>query len=236
MIFCTCLTADILSNRSLLSILWSCPKSVVERYTPSLTRNANTPFVTSVDSGLPPGRPIKCYAYGPPCVASPDLLRYCRGLVISTIHNNDFVATLSLGTLRDLKTMAMNLHEDRENGTTQEIIGHVVGLWQRKAGRSGQSSEANGASRGGFLSKSMASLYDTTEEERTVALTLDEIAVGRGQNRALVPGYADPSLLVTERAEELAVNDYLWSVMRTLRASNDNDKLYPPGDVSAVKA
>ena len=118
--------------------------------------------------------------------------------------------------------MAMNLHEDRHNGTTQEIIGRVVGLWQDrvaadKARRTG----------GGQVEPS---LYDVSEEERMVALTRAEIVAGRGSNRALDPSYRDPSHSQPELSEELVVNDYLWAVMRTLRASNVNDKLYPPGE------
>lgn len=129
--------------------------------------------------------------------------------------------------------MAMNLHEERQNGTTQEIITRVLGLWQRKVTANSDDPPASYGSRATqILSKSVASLYDRSEEERTVSLTVDEIAAGRGQNRALVPGYSDPSLQIAERSDELEVNEWLWAVMRTLRASNVNDKLYPPGDVS----
>lgn len=79
-----------------------------------------TPFVTSLSSGFPPGRPISCFSFGPPCVASPDLTRYCRGLVISSINGFDIVPTLSLGVLRDLKNMAMGLSS--EAGTAEEIV------------------------------------------------------------------------------------------------------------------
>lgn len=213
-----------LSFDRLLSILWACPVSTFERDLPAAPwwDQAHhhppllTPFVTSFASGLPAGRPISCFAYGPPCVASVDLQRYCRGLVTSTVANNDIVPTLSLGTLRDLKTMAMNLHEEG-NGTTQEVIGRVVGLWQEKVR----------GMKGG--DKAPRSLYDVSEEARRVAMSTAEIAAGRGSNKALDPSYTDPFLSQPELSEELVVNDYLWSVMRTLRASNVNDKLYPPG-------
>lgn len=222
---------------SLLSMMWSSPTEALKQHPYAYSfKGANTPFVTSIESGLPPGRPIKCYAYGSPCVASPDLQQYSRGLVISTVHNNDIVTTLSLGALRDLKVMAMNLHEDRENGTTQEIITRVLGLWKRKNDIETDEQPTSYSGRATrFISKSVASLYDRSSQERTVSLTTDEIAAGRGQNLALVPGYSDPSHQVTERSEEVEVNEWLWAVMRTLRASNTNDKLYPPGDVSDWK-
>jgi hypothetical protein len=48
---------------------------------------------------------MACYSYGVPCVVSPDLSDYCKGLVISTVNNLDIVSTLSLGVLRDLKVI-----------------------------------------------------------------------------------------------------------------------------------
>lgn len=179
-----------------------------------------TPFVTSIASGLPAGRPIACYAYGPPCVASVDLQRYCRGLVTSVVSDKDVIPTLSLGTLRDLKTMAINLHEDGQSGTCTEIIGRVVGLAQGRVA----------ANRNAGALAASESLVDVGPEARQIKLSSAEIAAGRGSNKALDPAYRDPSLTQPELSEELAVNDYLWSVLRTLRASNVNDKLYPPGE------
>lgn len=89
-----------------------------------------TPFVTSGISGLPEGRPIMCYSYGPPSTVSPDLAKYCHGLVISTVHNYDIVPTLSLGVVRDLKSTAMAMFTD--SGMVEEIVGRVIGLHQRR--------------------------------------------------------------------------------------------------------
>ena len=86
---------------------------------PSVT----APFVTSRDSGLPPGRPISCYAFGPPAVTSADLSRWCKGLIVSVIHGTDVVPTLSLGVLRDLKNVALTLYE--EGLVAEEIVGRV---------------------------------------------------------------------------------------------------------------
>ncbi|SCV72741.1 BQ2448_4278 [Microbotryum intermedium] len=222
---------------SLLSLLWSTPSHVFERNRRPVDVGRHppihTPFVTSYSSGLPAGRPIHCYVFGPPCVASPDLGRYCRGLVTSTTHNNDIVPTLSIGTLRDLKTMAMNLHEDGGTGTTREIIGRVCGIYQRKIVLA--TSNRLYRSLPGGADKDPPSLHDVSDEARMVALTKAEISAGRGQNRALDPAYRDPTLQEAEKPEDMVVNDYLWSVMRTLRADNDNDKLYPPGNVFVVE-
>ena len=57
---------------SLLAILSACPADAFDaRGVPHPP--IATPFVTSHASGLPPGRPIHAYAFGPPCCASIDL-------------------------------------------------------------------------------------------------------------------------------------------------------------------
>jgi hypothetical protein len=86
----------------------------------------STPFVTSFGSGLPAGRPIHCYSYGPPAVASSDLARYARGLITSVVQNTDVVPCLSLGVLRDLKNVAVTLFE--EGNVAEEIVGRVSGV------------------------------------------------------------------------------------------------------------
>lgn len=234
---------------ALLAVLWSCPVASFERHASQYNSVSSkaivhpplaTHFVTSFASGLPPGRPISCYTFGPPCVASPDLVRYCEGLVISTIHNYDIVPTLSLGVLRDLKTMAMGLYS--ENGTAEEIVGRVIGLYQKKfiSGRtkphipiptSSTTTDSNSNEipiESGDQSQS-TSLSELPEEAKEVGLTDLEMKDGRGGNKALNPSYRDPSLLGPEVSEDVELNDWLWSLVKTMRAGNDNDKLYPPG-------
>lgn len=191
-----------------------------------------TPFVTGVSSGLPPGRPISCFSYGPPCVASPDLVRYCQGLVTSTIHNYDIVPTLSLGVLQDLKSMAMGLYS--EGGTAEEIVGRVIGLYQRRfmASRSAKKASPAPAPSSSGAPAFTPSLSDAPDEAREVPLSNSEIDAGRGSNRALDPAYRDPSLVGAEVSEDVELNDWLWSLVKTMRAGNDAEKLYPPGCAS----
>jgi hypothetical protein len=108
------------------AILNSTPSSSFKRSNVDHAENISTPFVTSVASGLPPGRPIHAYAYGPPALASPDLARYAEGLITSVVLNKDVVPCLSLGVLRDLKNIALTLHE--EDKVAEEIIGRVSPL------------------------------------------------------------------------------------------------------------
>ncbi|CAM0137105.1 unnamed protein product [Umbelopsis sp. WA50703] len=123
---------------SLLSVLWSqmrdeFAESEGELYTralPGFPAKDTIPFVTNVESGLPPGRPIHCYTFGPPCVMSIELSRYCgQGLVTSVIHSYDIVSSLSLGLLKDFKNVAVSLHD--ESNITDEIVSRVVGRYQK---------------------------------------------------------------------------------------------------------
>ena len=229
---------------ALLSILWSSPASAFEeqaefrrKITGKQVKHPRlaTPFVTAFSSGLPPGRPIACFSYGPPCVASPDLVRYCRGLVTSTIHNYDIVPTLSLGVLQDLKNMATGLNS--EGGTAEEIVGRVIGLYQRRflANRNSKKTAASTTPTSPKTGEGSSSLTEVSDEAKEVGLSDLEFENGKGNNRANDPAYRDPSLLGPELSEDAELNDWLWSLVKTMRAGNDNEKLYPPGTVYIVE-
>ncbi|WVR07474.1 hypothetical protein IAU60_004516 [Kwoniella sp. DSM 27419] len=143
----------------------------------------STPFVTNFSSGLPPGRPIHCYAYGPPAVTSPDLATYSRGLITSVVQDSDVVPTLSLGGVKDFKNIALTLSE--EGNVAEEIVGRVIGVYRRKFGFQGQRGDSRGPS-------GMQSSLPTEEE---------------------------------------ALSDWMVSLIKTMRADMDNEKLYPPGMV-----
>ena len=201
----------------------------------------STPFVTSLASGLPPGRPISCYTYGVPCVASPDLVAYCRGLVISTVHNYDIVPTLSLGVLRDFKSMAVGFYA--EQGLCEEIVGRVIGLYRGTTPTPGASS-ANQQTPGHFPSSpdsethyhKLDSATDPADESRDVALSTDELLAGRGTNKAVEPAYRDPNLLGSDLiASDVELSNWLWSLRTTIRASSDTEKLYPPGESPSIE-
>ncbi|RKP25728.1 hypothetical protein SYNPS1DRAFT_11374, partial [Syncephalis pseudoplumigaleata] len=77
-------------------------------------------FVTAASSPLPAGRPIRCFAYGSPCVADTDLRRYAQGLVTTIVHGHDIVPTLSLGVLHDFKAISVSLYA--EHKLAEDII------------------------------------------------------------------------------------------------------------------
>lgn len=125
---------------SLLCVLWSkqltsdCHQLVLrnnQQQDDCFSNKKMPSFVTSNSSGLPSGRPIHCYAYGPPGVMSLALSNYCAGLVTSVVHGYDIVSSLSLGLLKDFKNIATSLHAEQE--AAEEIISRVIGrLKQQK--------------------------------------------------------------------------------------------------------
>ncbi|KAI7874692.1 alpha/beta-hydrolase [Lichtheimia hyalospora FSU 10163] len=119
---------------SLLSVLWSEERQPHQAHHPgaalALARDP-VPFVTSSTSGLPKGRPIHCYTYGPPSVMSHELSDYCgRGLVTSVVHGYDIVPSLSLGLLRDFKNVAVSLSQ--ESSVADDILSRIIGRYSGK--------------------------------------------------------------------------------------------------------
>jgi hypothetical protein len=70
--------------------------------------------------------------------------------------------------------------------------------------------------------------------KQPITATAHELKKGHTHNQATDPGYLDPSLAVATAAEpddEQALSDWMLSLIKTMRADMDNDKLYPPGKV-----
>uniref|UniRef100_V5F0V9 sn-1-specific diacylglycerol lipase n=2 Tax=Kalmanozyma brasiliensis (strain GHG001) TaxID=1365824 RepID=V5F0V9_KALBG len=221
----------------------------------------HTPFVTSLDSGLPPGRPIHAYAYGVPAVASPDLSAHCKGLVTSIIHGHDFVPTLSLGMVRDFKNIAHALSVESDSDVAREIITRVIGTYRKRSAL---------RSTLGFKQKTpehLASLEPPRPQEiplaeREVQLSREELIKGKTRNLATDSNYTDPNLKEDELdpfsyssgggqvrtspstpqlsgqqgGGDVELADWLWSLIKTIRADMDSDKLYPPGDVYCIES
>lgn len=254
---------------SLAAIELSCPADLFRQQV--LRRRADngqcvkhpqiyTPFVTSLDSGLPPGRPIHAYAYGVPAVASPDLSSHCKGLVTSIIHGHDFIPTLSLGMVRDFKSIAHALSQEGDSDIARDIITRVLGTYRkRKMLRASLGYEQK-------VPKHLASLeqprpQDVPLAEREIQLTREELIKGKTRNLASDANYMDPSLredeldpfsyssggghvrpsLTTPQdvgadTGDTELADWLWSLIKTIRADMDSAKLYPPGDVYCIES
>ncbi|KAJ3119811.1 hypothetical protein HK100_000148 [Physocladia obscura] len=94
---------------------------------------APTPWCTNNSSGLPPNRPIHCFVYGGPCVIDYTLSVQLKGLVTTVIHNTDMIPTMSVGLVRDLKTVTFHLLDPVNKGLSERIIARTLGL--QAAGR-----------------------------------------------------------------------------------------------------
>jgi hypothetical protein len=80
----------------------------------------------SVDPESLTGRPLHAFGFGTPCCASPDLARYCAPFCTTVVHENDFVCTLSLGVLHDLKDLALSLQDNPD--LMKDIMSSITGL------------------------------------------------------------------------------------------------------------
>lgn len=136
------------------------------------------------------------------------------------VHNYDIVPSLSLGTLRDMRNVAQSLADERDSGDmAQEIVGRVVGLYQRKRNANGKeslqftrpslsslpplnlNSKSNDTNFNGKEFNAQAHAQNDVEiprpheappHERELTLELDELREGRTKNRAQEAGYRDP--------------------------------------------
>lgn len=118
-------------------------------------------------------------------------------------------------------------------------MGRVVGLYQRKfmANRNKKSAPLSTPTDPASVSSDSTD-HDMYREEFDVDFSSAERQSGRGTNRARDPDYIDPSLLGQELNSDAdgPLNDWLWSLVKTMRAGNDNDKLYPPGVVRVIES
>ncbi|CAO1618794.1 unnamed protein product [Parajaminaea phylloscopi] len=226
----------------------------------------STPFVTSSSSGLPAGRPIHAYAYGPAAVMDADLSKATRGLITSLCHNHDVVPCLSLGLLRDFQNIS-DVLEDAAGETASDILRRTIGLYQRRRRRAGdhrgQGPGPEDRKPAGIATEPPGPDYplstDVPDAERHQTLDVEELKAGRSRNRAAEAGYVDPLLrpsvtslavgavsttdgrIITEHSHgdlsaEQEVEVGLWSLMKVMRAHAQNDKLYPPGRVYCTES
>ncbi|KAG0233650.1 hypothetical protein BGW42_007323 [Actinomortierella wolfii] len=80
---------------SVLTLLWADPTT---GFTPPLKSGASE----DTTMALPPGRRVRCYAYGSPKVMCPRLSRRSTKLITSISYGDDVVGRLSLGSVRNI--------------------------------------------------------------------------------------------------------------------------------------
>lgn len=78
---------------------------------------------TTVESGLPPFRSVKTYCLATPCCMDLALSKRSKKLITSVVYSYDVIARLSLGSIRDLRTVVAWLTQDgAENELSTSII------------------------------------------------------------------------------------------------------------------
>ncbi|KAG0332380.1 hypothetical protein BG004_001290 [Podila humilis] len=187
-----------------------------------------TPFVTSPSSGLPVGRPIHCYAYGPPCVMSLPLSKYCHGLMTTIVHQYDLVPTLSLGLLRDFKNVATTLHE--EGQVVEDIVKRlIIGASSNKVNAERQAADdAKEAS----ATCSSPSTTSGSSPPPPPTPSKDSSKTQPARSHTL-PIYSEYDRWQLQEAED---QDWSWSLIKTMRADMSSDKLYPPTPVYLLES
>ncbi|KAJ1651582.1 hypothetical protein IWQ61_007891 [Dispira simplex] len=192
-------------------------------------------FVTSPASGLPPNRPIHCFAYGVPCVSSTDLSVYCRGLITSVVNDHDVVPNLSLGLLHDFKNVATALASEKDP-LAERIVQRVVQTlvrkkrverttqFQQNTVRSRRYISARKRAAMGLPSPPSVSSIPYTSETKNSGIDEENKDISLRLKRVAMMAESLPT-----RVHEYA--DWFWSLIKTMRANMANEKLYPPGDV-----
>ncbi|KAF9997606.1 hypothetical protein BGZ80_011808 [Entomortierella chlamydospora] len=184
-----------------------------------------TPFVTSPASGLPAGRPIHCYAYGPPCVMSLPLSKHCEGLVTTIVHQYDIVPTLSLGLLRDFKNVATTLHE--EGQVVEDIVKRlIIGASSNRANAERQAAEAK------VPSRTYTSPVNGAGPTPPPSPPQKEHPEAPKRSHSM-PIYSEYDRWQLQEAED---QDWSWSLIKTMRADMGSDKLYPPTPVYLLES
>ncbi|ORX51771.1 alpha/beta-hydrolase [Piromyces finnis] len=101
---------------SMLGLLWIDP---------------NKPYVTSVESKLPPNRPLHVYSYGTPSCMQEELATICRTFVTSVVNHYDIIPRLSIGILTDLRNCADELLDEKNHGLAEEIFSRSLATFNK---------------------------------------------------------------------------------------------------------
>ncbi|KAJ1917693.1 hypothetical protein H4219_003060 [Mycoemilia scoparia] len=183
-------------------------------------------FVTTSRFGLVANRPIHCYSYGPPCSGNSALSRYCRGLITSVANSDDFISFLSLGSCLDLISITSTLSQER--GIAEKIVKKVLQTQKDKwisrcklipsfrvSSLLGLGSRENGDNNEGI---------DDSNNNNN-----DNDNDSSNKSKEAIINSQEKSKQAKESLKEL--DDWFLSLVNTLRANMDNEKLYPAGDV-----
>ncbi|KAJ2797098.1 hypothetical protein H4R21_004453 [Coemansia helicoidea] len=210
-------------------------------------------FVTTAKFGLVAPRPIHCFSYGSPCSTNAALSYYCRGLVTSVATTDDFVSFLSVGAFVDILNISAVL--GRERGVTERVMRGFLAAQRSKISKRFRLFDFDFSKLRAYdpdpdpSSDSESVPGGSNDDDSSSTSTKDDAA--RGQKRwwwsyktnhsntrgaghsspPHSPGASTPPSEDAGKAKQSSLDDWYLSLVKTLRASMDSEKLYPPGDV-----
>ncbi|KAI0038005.1 alpha/beta-hydrolase [Auriscalpium vulgare] len=88
---------------ALLGLMWADPKTCL----------------TVRSSGLPVGRRVSVFCFGPPCLTDARLAKLSANLITSFVYSHDVVSRLSLGSIRDMNRAAAWLCKANAEGSEE---------------------------------------------------------------------------------------------------------------------
>lgn len=139
--------------------------------------------------------------------------------------------------LHDFKNVAVTLSD--EGNVAEEIVGRVVGIYQRRLREKYGPSLLTGSS---TTQPTIKSLQEAESNDRPkISITPSELAQGHSRNYAEDATYRDPTLGDQgassdsdgnpETDEQKMLDDWFLALIKTMRADMSNEKLYPAGRV-----
>ncbi|KAJ1744414.1 hypothetical protein LPJ78_000046 [Coemansia sp. RSA 989] len=209
---------------SLLTLLWSQPlfghDSSAQLGIPGCLAGTARHFATSEIFGLVAPRPIHCFSFGSPCSTNAPLSYYCRGLVTSVVNTDDFVSFLSIGACMDILNISAVLSHER--GVAEKVVRGFLSAQRTKLGQKLNWFDFD-------FSRLRAYEPDSGENSEDDSSSDTKCSDG-GWNYKTSQSNGDkiPSRSSSPVSD---VDDWHLSLIKTLRASMDSEKLYPPGDV-----
>ncbi|KAJ2557304.1 hypothetical protein EV175_001424 [Coemansia sp. RSA 1933] len=227
------------------------PSGASGQLTPGSTRGSTRRFVTMDRFGLVTPRPIHCFSFGSPCSSNAALSYYCRGLVTSVANSDDLITYLSIGACVDILNISAVL--GREHGVAEKVMRKFFASQKSKLNlfdfdfsklRAYTDRDDSDAGDGPDPQPTAA---DRSSNPRSynpwsqAVAQKDHIQGGsKNSNNSTASGGSSANARPRKRqkndqksknkgGEEL--DDWYLSLIKTLRANMDSEKLYPPGDV-----
>ncbi|KAJ2357492.1 hypothetical protein IWW50_002328 [Coemansia erecta] len=217
---------------SLLTLLWSQPLfdysgPSEHPATPGSLLGSPRQFAIAERFGLVTPRPIHCFSFGSPCSTNAALSYYCRGLVTSVVNTDDFVSFLSVGACMDILNISAVL--GRERGVAEKVVRGYLSEQRTKIGKKLNWFDFDFSRLRAYEPDNDEQSVDSDEEPSSTKCsdsgwnckTSQSNARRRAGSRGGTPEPDDKSKM----------DDWHLSLVKTLRANMDSEKLYPPGDV-----